>query len=161
MDFNDLSLETRSVWAGEEEYLLDRATQVPVVHSVGFGYETFDEWYAVATGAAQGHIYGRNTNPTVAVLEDKIRALEGGEAATSASTGMAAISNTLYALLTPGKRVVSVKDTHAERACRSATSCRVSVSRSNSSTRPTTTPSRRRWVALVTCSSSRRPPIPR
>lgn len=112
MNFNDLSLETRSVWAGEEEYLLDRATQVPVVHSVGFGYQTFDEWYAVATGAAQGHIYGRNTNPTVAVLEDKIRSLEGGEAATSASTGMAAISNTLYALLTPGQRVVSVKDTY-------------------------------------------------
>ena len=106
------SIETRAVWAGEERYLLDRATQVPVVHSVGFGYENVDEWLDVATGAAPGHIYGRNTNPTVAVFEEKLRMLEGGEAATSASTGMAAISNMLHALLAPGRRVVSVKDTY-------------------------------------------------
>lgn len=104
--------ETLAVWAGEDRYLVDRATQVPVVNSVSFGYPDFEEWYAVATGAAEGHIYGRNTNPTVAVFEDKIRILEGAEAATSASTGMAAISNSLYALVKPGQRVVSVKDTY-------------------------------------------------
>jgi cystathionine gamma-synthase len=112
MDIDDFTLETQAVWAGEQQYLLDRATQVPVVHSVGFGYDNFDEWYDVATGNAPGHIYGRNTNPTVAVFEEKVRALEGGAAATSASTGMAAISNMLYALLKPGQRVVSVKDTY-------------------------------------------------
>jgi cystathionine gamma-synthase len=101
-----------AVWGGEDRYLLDRATQVPVVHSVAFGYPDFDEWYDVATGQAEGHIYGRNTNPTVAVFEEKVRLLEGGAAATSASTGMAAISNTLHALLRPGSRVVSVKDTY-------------------------------------------------
>ncbi|MFP4073999.1 MAG: cystathionine gamma-synthase family protein [Actinomycetota bacterium] len=103
---------TMSVWGGEERYLLDRATQVPVVHSVSFGYDDVDEWLDVALGDADGHIYGRNSNPTVGVFEEKIRLLEGGEAATSASTGMAAISNTLHALLAPGKRVVSVKDTY-------------------------------------------------
>jgi cystathionine gamma-synthase len=103
---------TRAVWAGEDRYLVDRATQVPVVHSVSFGYDDVDEWQDVATGSAVGHIYGRNTNPTVAVFEEKVRALEDAEAATSASTGMAAISNTLHALLRPGSRVVSVKDTY-------------------------------------------------
>ena len=83
-----------------------------MVHSVAFGYPDFDEWYDVATGKAEGHIYGRNTNPTVAVFEEKVRLLEGGAAATSASTGMAAISNMLHALLRPGSRVVSVKDTY-------------------------------------------------
>ncbi len=106
------TLDTRAVWGGEDHFLLDRATQVPVVHSVAFGYQDFDEWFDVATGQAPGHIYGRNTNPTVAVFEEKLRVLEGGEAATSASTGMAAISNTLYTLLEPGQRVVSVKDTY-------------------------------------------------
>lgn len=108
----DYARGTMSVWAGEVRYLVDRATQVPVVHSVSFGYEDLDEWLDVAVGKAEGHIYGRNTNPTVAVFEEKVRLLEGGEAATSASTGMAAISNTLHALLAPGKRVVSVKDTY-------------------------------------------------
>lgn len=106
------SRDTLSVWGGEDRYLVDRATQVPVVHSVSFGYDDIDEWIDVALGNAPGHIYGRNTNPTVSVFEEKVRLLEGGEAATSASTGMAAISNTLYALLRPGSRVVSVKDTY-------------------------------------------------
>jgi cystathionine gamma-synthase len=103
---------TRAVWGGEERYLVDGATQVPVVHSVSFGYDDFDAWHDVATGQASGHIYGRNTNPTVAVFEEKLRVLEEAEAATSAATGMAAISNTLHSLLRPGSRVVSVKDTY-------------------------------------------------
>jgi len=108
----DTSIDSLCVWAAEDEYLLGRATQVPVVHSVAYGYDNFDEWHAVATGEAEGHIYGRNTNPTVSVFEEKVRILEGGAAATSASTGMAAISNTLYGLLKPGQRVVSVTDTY-------------------------------------------------
>ena len=111
-DAGSLDPATQAVWGGEDRYLLDRATQVPVVHSVAFGYEDIDEWQAVALGEADGHIYGRNTNPTVAVFEEKLRILESAEAATSAATGMAAISNSLYALLAPGKRVVSVKDTY-------------------------------------------------
>ena len=106
------SLGTISVWGGEDRYLVDGATQVPVVHSVAFGYDDLNDWLDVAAGRTAGHIYSRNTNPTVAVFEEKIRLLEGGEAATSASTGMAAISNTLHALLDPGSRVVSVKDTY-------------------------------------------------
>ena len=71
-----------------------------------------DEWYDVARGEKEGHIYSRNTNPTVAVLEEKIRHLEDAEAATSFATGMAGISNTLFALLEPGDRVVSIKDSY-------------------------------------------------
>lgn len=112
MGHDDYAPDTVSVWGGEDRYLVDRSTQVPVVHSVSFGYQDVDEWLDVALGKTEGHIYGRNTNPTVAVFEEKVRLLEGGEAATSASTGMAAISNALHALLAPGKRVVSVKDTY-------------------------------------------------
>ena len=35
---------TQAVWAGEDEYLLQGATQVPVVHSVSFGYQDIDTW---------------------------------------------------------------------------------------------------------------------
>jgi cystathionine gamma-synthase len=105
--------DTMAIWAGEEEREgWQGSTQVPVVHSVSFGYRDLDFWYQVARGEETGHIYSRNTNPTVAVFEEKIRQLEGAEAATSFATGMAAISNTLFALLSPGDRVVSVKDTY-------------------------------------------------
>jgi len=103
---------TVAVWGGEHHPLPDRSTQIPVYHSVSFGYDDFDHWYAVATGQREGHIYSRNTNPTVAAFEEKVRLLEGGDAVTSAATGMAAISNTLYTLLRPGKRLVSTKDTY-------------------------------------------------
>ena len=103
---------TTAVWGGEEGELIAGATQVPVVHSVGFGYDDVDHWRDVALGDAEGHIYGRNTNPTTQVFEEKIRLLEGAEAATSFSTGMAAISATLFTLLSPDDRVVSVKDTY-------------------------------------------------
>jgi cystathionine gamma-synthase len=103
---------TRTVWSGEEKSLMAGATQAPVVHSVAYGYESLEEWLDVATGRAPGHIYGRNTNPTVAVFEEKVRDLEDAGAATSAATGMGIISSALFALLEPGDRVVSVKDTY-------------------------------------------------
>jgi cystathionine gamma-synthase len=85
---------------------------VPIEPSVAFGYDDLDDWQAVALGHRQGHIYSRNTNPTVTAFEEKVRLLEGGEAATSFASGMAAISNTLFALLGPGDRIVTVKDTY-------------------------------------------------
>ncbi|HEX9442422.1 MAG TPA: cystathionine gamma-synthase family protein [Roseiflexaceae bacterium] len=113
MNHNDSASEsTLAVWAGEDDYLLQGATQVPVVHSVAFGYPDVDTWLAVARGEQPGHIYSRNTNPTVHAFEEKVRQLEGAAAATSFATGMAAISNTLFTLLAPGQRVVSVKDTY-------------------------------------------------
>lgn len=103
---------TASVWAGEEKLASEGAIVTPVYNSVTFGFEAMDDWFDVALGKKPGHIYSRNTNPTVRPLEDKIRILDGGEEATSFSTGMAAISNTLFALLKAGDRVVSIKDTY-------------------------------------------------
>jgi cystathionine gamma-synthase len=111
-NFQNVQVGTKAVWAGEKEQLVHGATQVPVVVSVAYSYDDMDHWYDVAVGKAKGHIYGRNTNPTVQAFEDKVRVLEGAEAATSFSTGMAAISNILYTFLRPGDRVVSIKDTY-------------------------------------------------
>jgi len=108
----DLTPATLSVWAGEGESLVQGATQVPVVYSAAYGYPDVESWLDVALGRVPGHIYSRNTNPTVHAFEEKVRILEGAGAATSFSTGMAAVSNTLFALLAPGDRVVSVKDTY-------------------------------------------------
>ncbi|MCP4691745.1 MAG: cystathionine gamma-synthase family protein [Desulfobacterales bacterium] len=103
---------TLAVWGGEHGPFWERSTGVPLVHSVAFGYDDVDEWLRVGQGKAPGHIYSRNTNPTVRVFEEKIRALEDAEAATSFASGMAAVSNTLFALLSPGDRIVSIKDSY-------------------------------------------------
>ena len=103
---------TLAVWGGEQGPLWERSTQVPVVHSVSFGYPDMEEWLAVARGEQPGHIYSRQTNPTVDAFAEKVRQLEGAEAATCFSTGMAAVSSALLALLSPGDRVVSVKDSY-------------------------------------------------
>ena len=112
IDWRSAKAGTASVWAGEREAFPYGATQMPVVHGVTFAYEDVNEWMKVALGEKEGHIYSRNTNPTVRVFEEKIRILEGAEASTSFATGMAAISNTLFTLLSPGQRVVSIKETY-------------------------------------------------
>ena len=103
---------TTSVWAGEDGEFQNGAIVSPVVKSVTFSYKDLDEWHDISLGKSEGYIYSRNTNPTVHVLEEKIRILEGAEAATSFATGMGAISSTLFTFLTSGKRVVSIKDTY-------------------------------------------------
>jgi cystathionine gamma-synthase len=107
-----LSASTLAVWAGEAEPSMGGATQQPVVWSVGFGYPDVDSWQDVLLGRESGHIYTRFTNPTVDAFAEKVRELEGAAAATSFATGMAAVSNSLFSLLAPGDRVVSVKDTY-------------------------------------------------
>lgn len=103
---------TIGVWGGEERPLAFGAAQVPIVQSAPFAYEDLDEWAAVALGQSEGFIYSRNTNPTVAVFEEKCRLLEAGEKAVAFASGMAAISNTLFTHLSPGDRVVSIKDSY-------------------------------------------------
>ena len=104
---------TISVWGGEQEHdLYERATQVPVVHSVSFAYDDIETWHQVALEKEEGHIYSRNTNPTVRAFEDKVKELEGAEAATSFASGMAAISNIFGTFLSAGDRIVSIKDSY-------------------------------------------------
>lgn len=113
-DFRDShwGLSTSAVWGGEPARGPDGVTVTPVCHGVTFAYEDLAAWRAVSLGEQPGYIYSRNTNPTVDAFEAKMRALEAAEDSTSFSTGMAAISNTLFTLLTPGDRVVSIKDTY-------------------------------------------------
>lgn len=107
------SIATKAVWAGEGKQFWERAAQVPVAFSVSYRYDSVDELMEVVNKQKPGHIYGRNSNPTVSVLEEKIVMLEkGAEACNAFPTGMGAISNTLLALSKPGDRIVSLTDTY-------------------------------------------------
>lgn len=84
----------------------------PIFENAAFAYEDLETWRAVALKEKFGDIYSRNSNPTVRAFNEKMAALEGAESATDFSTGMAAISTTLFALLSPGQRVVTIKDAY-------------------------------------------------
>jgi cystathionine gamma-synthase len=103
---------TRSVHLTHQIDPRTHAIEVPIVLNTAFAYDDLDSWLRVALREEPGHIYSRNSNPTCHAFEEAMADLEGTEAATSFSTGMAAISNTLLALLSPGQRVVSIKDSY-------------------------------------------------
>jgi O-acetylhomoserine (thiol)-lyase len=79
----------------------------PIHTSVTFGYKDAHELAAVFQGRQPGYRYGRQGNPTLSALEDKISRMEDGYATICFSTGMAAIGAVAQALLRQGDHVVS------------------------------------------------------
>ena len=79
----------------------------PVHTAVTYAYEDARDLAAVFQGAQSGYSYGRQVNPTVTALQDKITMMEKGVATAAFSTGMAAIGTTLFALLRAGDHFIS------------------------------------------------------
>jgi O-acetylhomoserine (thiol)-lyase len=79
----------------------------PIHTSVTFGYEDSRELAAVFQGKKPGYRYGRQGNPTVSALEDKVTQMEQGVATICFATGMAAIGAVVQALLRQGDHIVS------------------------------------------------------
>lgn len=79
----------------------------PIHTSVTFGYTDARELASVFQGKKPGYRYGRQGNPTVSALEDKINKMEQGVSTICFSTGMAAIGALAQALLRAGDHVVS------------------------------------------------------
>ncbi|MES2740424.1 MAG: cystathionine gamma-synthase family protein [Pseudomonadota bacterium] len=79
----------------------------PVHHSVAFGYRDARQLASVFQGKEPGFRYGRQGNPTVSALEDKVSKMEDGVATLCFATGMGAIGAVFQALLRAGDHVVS------------------------------------------------------
>jgi|TARA_B100002003_G_scaffold122869_1_gene113462 O-acetylhomoserine (thiol)-lyase len=78
------------------------------VHTaVTFTYDDARDLADVFQGKKAGYSYGRQVNPTVNALQDKISLMEGGVATAAFATGMAAIGTTLFTLLRQGDHMVS------------------------------------------------------
>lgn len=71
----------------------------PIVQSMTYPYERFDKF--------PDYIYGRSKTPTVSVLEERLAALEGGEACVTAASGSQALFNLVFTLARPGDNVVT------------------------------------------------------
>jgi O-acetylhomoserine (thiol)-lyase len=83
------------------------ALHKPIHTSVAFGYSDARDLAAVFQGKQSGYRYGRQGNPTVTALEDKITQMEEGVASICFATGMAAIAAIVQALLREGDHVIA------------------------------------------------------
>ena len=79
----------------------------PVHPSVAFAYEDARELAEVFQNKRKGYAYGRQNNPTIEALAQKVTKLEGGLSTVVFGTGMAAIGSTLLSLLRQGDHIVS------------------------------------------------------
>jgi O-succinylhomoserine sulfhydrylase len=75
----------------------------------GYVYETAGEAEAAFKGEVEHFVYSRYGNPTVSMFEERLRLLEGAPACFATATGMAAVFNSLAAVLTTGDRVVAAR----------------------------------------------------
>ena len=79
----------------------------PVHTAVTYSYDDARDLAAVFQGKESGYSYGRQVNPTVTALQDKISLMESGVATAAFATGMAAIGTTIFALLRAGDHIIS------------------------------------------------------
>lgn len=83
------------------------ATHKPVHNSAAFGFANAQDLVKVFQGEQPGFVYGRQGTPTSAALEEKVTRMEQGLMTIAFSSGMAAISTTLFSLLRAGDHIVS------------------------------------------------------
>jgi O-acetylhomoserine (thiol)-lyase len=99
--------ETRSLHAGAAPDPTTGARSVPIYQTTSFVFDDVDHAASLFNLQRPGFIYSRLTNPTVAVLEERIASLEGGIGATATSSGHAAQILALFPLMAPGMEVIA------------------------------------------------------
>lgn len=106
---DSLGFTTRQLHAGYNPEEHNRSKAVPIYQTAAFELGDYERCVRLFSYAEEGHSYVRFSNPTNAVLERRISSLEGGTAALSMASGMAAISNSLLSLVQAGDEIVAVK----------------------------------------------------
>ena len=105
----DYKFATLAVRAGESPDPATGALDTPIYQSTTFVSADADEMAAVYSGEKPGYMYTRYGNPTVHALEEKLTALECGEATQAFSTGMAAVSSAILGYIRAGDHVVAAR----------------------------------------------------
>lgn len=99
--------ETRQLHAGAQPDPTTGARSVPIYQTTSFVFDDVDHAASLFNLQRPGFIYSRLTNPTVAVLEERVAALEGGMGATATSSGHAAQILALFPLMGPGLELIA------------------------------------------------------
>src|SRR5258706_14327368 len=99
--------DTLCLHAGQIPDAATGARALPIYQTTSFVFDSADHAASLFNLQTFGNVYSRLSNPTVAALEERVAALEGGRAALGAASGMAAEAIALMTLLQQGDHVVA------------------------------------------------------
>jgi len=83
------------------------AMRFPIYQSSAFEFEKAEDLEAVFKGQKMGHVYTRSSNPSIEELELKVKTISGAFGVIATATGMAAITNALFALVKSGDNIIT------------------------------------------------------
>ncbi len=106
-DPNFLKFDTLSLHAGQHPDPVTGARAVPIYQTTSYVFRDTDHAAALFNLERVGHIYSRISNPTVAVLEERLAALEGGVGCVATASGQAALVLGILTLMGQGGHIVS------------------------------------------------------
>ena len=106
---SDYGFNTLSVHAGAQPDPATGARATPIYQTTAFVFEDADHAAALFNLQVFGNIYSRIMNPTNAVLEERVAALEGGRAGLAVGSGHAAQLIALHTLMSPGDNIVAAR----------------------------------------------------
>ena len=101
------SLDTLALHAGQRPDPTTGARATPIYQTASYVFRDTDHAASIFNIERTGHVYSRISNPTNAVLEERIAALEGGVGAIATASGQAAIHLGIATLLGAGEHIVS------------------------------------------------------
>jgi len=101
------AFETLSLHAGQHPDPVTGARAVPIYQTTSYVFADAEHAAALFNLERAGHIYTRISNPTTAVLEERLAALEGGVGAICTASGMAALHLAIATLLSAGEHIVA------------------------------------------------------
>jgi methionine-gamma-lyase len=100
---------TLTIHGGQEKFHISAPVGTSIARTANFTFASTEELKRWAQGKSPAYIYTRYGNPTLAVAEQKIAALEGAEAAVVTASGMAAISSALLSVSKTGDEVIATR----------------------------------------------------
>jgi methionine-gamma-lyase len=100
---------TRAIHAGEPRHGANLPVGPTITRTANFTFANTEDMKRWAEGRSKSYIYTRYGNPTLAVAEAKLAALEGGEAALVTASGMAAISSALLGQVNAGEEIIATR----------------------------------------------------
>src|SRR5499425_1272110 len=102
-----LKFDTLSLHAGQQPDPATGARALPIYQTTSYVFRDTDQAAALFNLERPGHIYSRISNPTVAVLEERVAALEGGVGAVCTASGQAALHLAIATLMDAGSHIVA------------------------------------------------------